>query len=692
MYLIPVVMLFLQTLPVKQLQTPIRSTTPKGISIGGNQISGLGNGKAAAAGEIDSIAFGNGARTDVAAMKSITIGNNSTVGANGINSVVIGSGASVNVANSVVLGARSTATIGAEANYGAYGLISPQSNVGEVSVGSIGNTRKITNVAAGSAATDAVNVSQLQAINDGAVKYDTRQILVKSLISLEGATTKDGGSTNGTKITNLAKGFIGANSSDAVNGSQLYNITQGFVTNINNLGNSTATNLGGGSVYDSTTGIISSPTYNVYGTTQTNVGSAITVLQTSAPLQYANSSGVATPLVPSNYVTLVGGAAGPVHITNVANAIDANDAVNKSQLDAVQGSISNLDALAVKYDNSSKDAITFAGPTSLDGGVTGGTTLFNIHQGVLRSTSTEAVNGAQLYATNQSIMNITNGGGIKYFRANSAATDALATGAESVAIGPRSISSGDGSVAIGDNSKATKNGAISIGQNSASSGNNAIAIGTGAIATGSVAIGAGAQAGNGGAAFGDNAVALAPQQGTALGNAAIVTSKRGVALGAGAQSTRAGMNGSSEKYSNISVTSSEGAVSVGSVGNERQITNVAGSTADTDAVNVRQLDAAIAQTNHYYDNQFNNIRSTIDKVDKNASAGSAASIAMASMPHAVLPGKAMMTAGIGYYEGQSALAIGVSNFSENGRWIVNLNGSANTRGKVGAGVGIGMHW
>lgn len=666
--------------------------TPKGISFGGNQITGLGDGAVADAGEINSIAIGNSASTDAAALNSIAIGPNATVGANGTDSVVIGSGASADVANSVVLGAGSTATIGAQTDYSAYGLTAPQTSVGEVSVGSVGNERTITNVAAGSAGTDAVNVNQLQAVNDGAVKYDTGLLLEKSLITLEGAATTDGGTTGGTRITNLSKGDISVNSSDAVNGSQLYNITQGFTTNIDNLGNSTATNLGGGAVYDPTTGIISAPTYNVYGTSQTNVGDAITVLQTNAPLQYSDTNGVATPLVPSNDVTLVGSTAGPVRIHNVADGIDPNDAVNMSQLSAVQTGISDLDALAVKYDSSTKDTITLAGPTSTDGGVTGGTTITNVHQGELSATSTDAVNGAQLYETNQSILNIQNGGGIKYFHANSTAADSSATGAESVAAGPRAVSSGAGSVAIGDNSQATQDGAIAIGQNSTSSGLNSIAIGTGAVATGSVAVGAGAQAGNGGAAFGDNAIALTSQQGTALGNAAVVTSDTGVALGAASVADRAGMNGTTEKYSNVAVTSTSGAVSVGSAGNERQITNVAGGTEDTDAVNVRQLDAAISQSNQYFSNQFYNLRSEIDKVDKDASAGSAASMAMASMPQSVLPGKAMLTAGVGHYEGQSALAVGVSNFSENGRWVVNFNGSANTRGKVGAGVGVGIHW
>ena len=75
-----------------------------------------------------------------------------------------------------------------------------------------------------------------------------------------------------------------------------------------------------------------------------------------------------------------------------------------------------------------------------------------------------------------------------------------------------------------------------------------------------------------------------------MGNGATVTTNRGVAIGAGTQASRAGMNGATEKYSHASVTSLQGAVSVGSLGTERQITNVAGGTADTDAVNIRQAD------------------------------------------------------------------------------------------------------
>lgn len=670
--------------------------SPKGISIGGNSITGLGGGAAANAGEINSIAFGNASFTDVAATNSIAIGSNASIGALGTNSIAFGNGASTNVANSVALGAGSIATVGAQINYTAYGLTATQTSVGVVSVGSAGNTRKITNLAAGSATNDAVNVSQLEAVNlqlqaadERAVKYDLPDPLnLKMTVTLGGPLSGDGGTTGGTRINNLSKGAVNATSTDAVNGSQLFAISNGITTNTANidaLGLSMATNLGGSATYNPATGAVSAPTYNVFGADEINVGDAITALQTNAPLQYSDANGDATPNTPSNHVTLVGNTAGtPVTLHNVANGVAANDAVNMSQLDAVRNNVSNLDALAVKYDDNDKDIITFLG--------TGGTTLTNISQGEVSELSTDAVNGAQLYATNQLIANVSNGGGIKYFHAKSTHADSSATGDDSVAAGSRAVASGSGSVAMGDNSQAINTGAIAIGQNSTASGVNSIAIGVGALATGSIAVGANAQAGNGGAAFGDDAVALSPQQGTALGNAATVTANRGVALGAGAQATRTGMNGATEKYSNVSVTSTEGAVSVGSASNERQITNVAGGTADTDAVNVRQLDAAITQSGMEVNNRLNALQSDISSVRYDAHAGTASAMAMATMPQSVIPGKVMMSAGVANYQGQSAVSVGISNFSENGRWAVNVNGSANTRGNGGAAVGVGFHW
>jgi autotransporter adhesin len=549
-------------------------------------------------------------------------------------------------------------------------------------VGATTDPVRLQNVANGVDDTDAVNVRQLNAVSDGlnnldglAVKYDD--------IGLDTVTLAG---TSGTRITNLANGDVNASSTDAINGSQLFNFT-------NSLGSAVATNLGGGATYNATTGTMSQPSYSVYGTTHTDVGAAITALQTQSPIQYLDASGNPTTTITDD-VTLVGSSGGPVQLHNIAAGVAATDAVNVSQLQAVNNNVAALDALAVKYDTLNQNTITLNnGQLSTDGGLTGGTLLTNLQQGSISQFSTDAVNGAQLYETQQMITNI-NQGRIRYFQINSSLGEADASGADSMSIGPLSEASGDNSLALGVGSRATADGAVSIGFNSAATGVNSIAIGNGALATGSVAVGAGAQAGNGGAAFGDNAIALTPQQGTALGNAAVVTANRGVALGAGASASRAGMGTTNtrERFTNTAVTSTEGAVSVGNTGAERQITNVAGGTEDTDAVNVRQLEAAISQSGFDVSNQLNALRSDISTVRHDANAGTASAIALASMPQSVMPGKAMMAAGIGHYEGQSAMSIGVSNFSENGRWVINVNGSANTRGKAGAGVGVGFHW
>ena len=96
---------------------------------------------------------------------SVAIGPNSV--ASGENSVAIGNGATALSANSVALGANSIANGSSLSNYTPFnptGTAAGISPVGEVSVGAAGQERIITNVAAGSAPTDAVNVSQLSGL------------------------------------------------------------------------------------------------------------------------------------------------------------------------------------------------------------------------------------------------------------------------------------------------------------------------------------------------------------------------------------------------------------------------------------------------------------------------------------------------------------------------------------------------
>ncbi|TJX18213.1 MAG: hypothetical protein E5W21_35150, partial [Mesorhizobium sp.] len=86
-------------------------------------------------------------------------------------------------------------------------------------------------------------------------------------------------------------------------------------------------------------------------------------------------------------------------------------------------------------------------------------TLTNLAAGRISALSTDAVNGSQLFATNQAVdaigaavNNINVGGGIKYFHANSTLADSTASGTDSVAIGPASVASGTNSLAAGNGS------------------------------------------------------------------------------------------------------------------------------------------------------------------------------------------------------------------------------------------------
>ncbi|BBU79785.1 hypothetical protein EIMP300_11850 [Escherichia coli] len=116
-----------------------------------------------------------GAKTIVNGNAGIGIGLNTLVLADAINGIAIGSNARANHADSIAMGNGSQTTRGAQTNYTAYNMDAPQNSVGEFSVGSEDGQRQITNVAAGSADTDAVNVGQLK-VTDAQVSQNTQSI------------------------------------------------------------------------------------------------------------------------------------------------------------------------------------------------------------------------------------------------------------------------------------------------------------------------------------------------------------------------------------------------------------------------------------------------------------------------------------------------------------------------------------
>lgn len=105
--------------------------------------------------------------------------------------------------------------------------------------------------------------------------------------------------------------------------------------------------------------------------------------------------------------------------------------------------------------------------------------------------------------------------------------------------------------------------------------------------------------------------------GVALGRDTAASVAGGVAIGSGSVADRAGMDGAREAFSGTRVTSTAGALSVGSAGGERQITNVAGGTQDTDAVNLRQLRTVNSRLNTRIDDLSEDVATEITNLTNN---------------------------------------------------------------------------
>jgi autotransporter adhesin len=371
--------------------------TPGGVAIGGNQITGLGaDGAPAFAGDINGVALGNNARVETGAAGSLAFGQNSQV--TGVNSVALGAG--------------SVADRGPLVGYGALGLAGPQNSAGEVSVGAPGALRQITNVAAGSSPTDAATVgqvagvlSQVAAVGASSVQYDTA---TRDRVTLAG--------NGGTVIGNLGAGALAADSTEAVNGGQLFATNQAVAGNSAAIGNLDTR-------VTANEGQLAALSADVAGNSSaiTNLNAAVA----NQPTRYADAG---TPTVPNGGVvsddaTLAGLSGGPVGLHNVragAAVAGSTDAVNGDQLAATNAqvvtnttAISSLNNLLVgstvvpvQYSDPDTPTTPNGGERTNDVTLAGAdavapVALHNVAAGTVTATSTDAVNGGQLYATNQ---------------------------------------------------------------------------------------------------------------------------------------------------------------------------------------------------------------------------------------------------------------------------------------------------
>ena len=532
---------------------------------------------------------------------SVVIGDSASGTANG--QTILGAGATSNQPNSVALGYQSNAARGPQANYVAFGLTAPQNSAGEVSIGSPGQERQITNVAAGSAGTDAVNVNQLQAsviaATGDSVQYDDT---TKATVTLAGPASTDGGVTGGTTISNLHQGALSATSTDAVNGSQLFatNTEVGVIgAQATSLGNAIASDLGGNSSYTAAGGLVA-PAYTTYNTD----GTTSTVNSVGAVIDSINSKGI-------NYFH-VNSTGADSKATGIDSVAVGPNALASNADDVALGANSITSATtAVSGATIGGTAYLFAGATPTAAFSVGGRQIQNVAAGQLNGTSTDAVNGSQLYATNEAVNTLSqttsadDKGSVKY-AVNTDGTPNYA----SVALA--GIASTDGGVTGGTTVTNLHQGAVNATSTDAINGAQLYGVagdtsttyitnngaGVKYVRTNDTGLAAGdahAQA-VGSSALGYNATtATTAIDGLALGNGATANNQNDVALGAGSITAAAvattgdTIYHTAYTYAGSAPTST---VSVGSAGNERTITNVAAgrvSATSTDAVNGSQL-------------------------------------------------------------------------------------------------------
>ncbi|TDX14545.1 autotransporter adhesin, partial [Buttiauxella sp. BIGb0552] len=556
--------------------------------------------------------------------------------ATGQDAVAIGMGAVASHSNSVALGAGSqtaaaVGTAGATIGGNDY-LFAGTAPTSTVSVGDVGAERTLTHVAAGRLSgnsTDAVNGSQLFATNSQ-VDINTTDI----------SNLGDDITNLGDEVTNIfGQGikYFHANSTGALasaTGQDAVAIGMGALASANN-----SVALGAGSLADGST--LSHQAYLVGGTAtgEVNVGNRrITGLSAGAEdadavnvaqLREVTAGSVADAVMydssAHNRVTLGGSrATAPVALTNVAAGAltsTSTDAVNGAQLkstnDQVDINTTNIVNHTVDIRGLKQDALlwdTSLGAFSANHTGSGPNKITNVAKGTLSETSTDAVNGAQLYAVNNNVTNLENvinnlrPTDVKYLKVNSSSTASVATGSEAIAIGPDAVASGNSSIASGK-------GAQSSGLSSIAMGTEANASADGSIATGNHAKASGLDS-------------------VAIGNSANATASNAVALGANSVADRAD------------------SVSVGAAGKERQIVNVAAGTRDTDAVNLAQLNKVTGDITNI-DNTVNNISSGTDGMFQvNNTDG---------LPKPVVEGKNALAGGAGSAaSGDNSMAVGTS--------------------------------
>ena len=480
---------------------------------------------------------------------------------------------------------------------------------------------KITNVAAGTDDTDAVNVAQLNKAA-AAAKTEVVQgdnIVVTQDVGANGQTIYKVATDKNLKVDSVTAGDTVMNNDGVKVGDDVALNKDGLKAGDVNL-TKAGLNNGGNKITNVAAGTDDTDAVNVSQLKQAAAASKTEVVQGKniVVTEKTGDKGQTVYEVATDKDLDVDSVkAGDTTVNNDGVKVGDNVALNKDGLKA--GDV-----------NLTKDGLDNAGNK-----------VTNVADGDLNANSKDAVNGSQLFATNQNV-------------ANNAATIAKGinfggtTGSNNYALGSTINVKGDSNII----SETVAGGAqLKLADEISVKTVNADTFKAGDTVMN-----------NDGVKVGDK-VAL-NKDGLTAGNT--VVNNDGVTIAA-----------PTENNPNNQVKLSP----VGLNNGGQRITNVAPGKDGTDAANVNQLIGLGTE-----------LQNNINQVGKKAYAGVAGAIAQGSIPQVTSPGETGIGVGSGYYGGQSAMAIGVSAMSDGGNWIVKGNFSANTDGHVGVGVGALYKW
>ena len=278
----------------------------------------------------------------------------------------------------------------------------------------------------------------------------------------------------------------------------------------------------------------------------------------------------------------------------------------------------------------------------------------NVAAGQINNLSTDAINGSQLYAVIATLGNVT-------------------TSLVKVLGGDAAISN-DGTISmtnIGDTSENTIHDAI---KKSGGNSNQTPVVKAGKNIT---------------VAQSGNTYAVATTDDMTVNSITAgdtVINNNGLTINGGPSVTKDGITAGDTVINNNGLTINGGpsVTKDGINAGNKRITNVAPGVNGTDAVNVNQLNEVRQDVN--------GLKSHVHKMDRKLRAGIAGALASGGLYHATMPGKSMVAAGAGTYRGESAIAVGYSRLSDNGKLGVKFSVNSDTRGDTGAAASVGYQW